>query len=367
MRLENISLKQFKNYEDLALNFANDIICFVGKNGSGKTNMLDAIHYLSISKSAFNAIDNQNIKHGHNFFSIRGTFRRGKKKYNVQCSLQRKQRKLLKLNDKPYAKITEHIGKFPVVLINPNDTDIIRDGSETRRKFIDSILSQIDPAYLSQLIRYNHALKQRNALLKQFSEQGIKDEDILQPYDQIIITLAMEIHQKRKSYTSEFTRLFEAHYQNLAGTKEKVSMTYQSDVEKPTFTEEFKGSLQKDILLARTNMGIHKDDYGFYIDSYSIKKFGSQGQQKSYVIALKLAQFDIIKSEKGYKPILLLDDIFDKLDELRIKKLMEMLIEDKFGQIFVTDARSERTQTIFAEIASKLTIFEIEDDMVLTK
>ena len=255
MRLENITLKQFKNYEDLALNFSNDIICFVGENGSGKTNLLDAIHYLSLTKSAFNAVDNQNIQHGQDFFAVRGTFTKDEKKFLVHCSLQRKQKKTLKLNDKPYTKFTEHIGKFPSVLINPNDTDLIREGSEIRRKFFDSIIAQTDQIYLNQLVKYNHALKQRNALLKQINEQRVNDLDLLLPFDQILLSLANAIFKARTEFVSQFIKRFESHFQHIAGSKEAVTMNYQSDVDDESFDATFRANIQKDIVLARTGNG----------------------------------------------------------------------------------------------------------------
>ena len=364
MHLENISLSCFKNYPELEVEFAKEINCFVGANGSGKTNLLDAIHYLSLTKSAFNNVDSQNIQHNENYFSIRGSFSTNAKKYQVQCSLQHRQKKVVKLNQKPYEKISEHIGKFPLVLISPYDTDIIRGGGEARRKFFDVIISQIDMTYLGNLMRYNHGLKQRNSLLKQFAESGSLDMDLITPYDQIILDLGHKIHLERSRFIQKFVPIFELHYENLSEQKEHTSVNYASEVILADFDTRFKNNLQKDIALHRTGLGIHKDDYIFKIEDYPLKKFGSQGQQKSFVIALKLAQYDIIKDQKGFKPLLLLDDIFDKLDDFRIKKLMQMLGEDKFGQIFVTDARPERTKAIFDNLKSNMDLFLVDSGSI---
>lgn len=364
MHLENISLNHFKNYTGLELAFPKNINCIVGANGSGKTNLLDAIYYLSLTKSAFNPVDTQNIQHGEDYFVVRGSFRVDDRQHVVQCSLQQKQKKVIKLNQKPYEKISEHIGKFPLVLINPHDTDIIRGGAEGRRKFFDSIISQINPAYLANLIHYNHGLKQRNSLLKQFAETGSTDPDLLTPYNHILIDLGHKIYLERRDFTKSFVPIFQKHYQNLSGNGEQTSVHYTSDLGHADFDIRFRNNLQKDLVLNRTSLGIHKDDYVFKIGDYPLKRFGSQGQQKSFVIALKLAQYDVVKDVKGSKPLLLLDDIFDKLDDNRIGKLMHMLKEGKFGQVFVTDARPERTTTIFKDLQADMDIFQVEQGTI---
>ncbi len=370
MHLESLELLNFKNYEEIKLQFSPEINCLVGSNGSGKTNMLDAIHYLSLTKSAFNAIDSQNIKHEADFMVIRGSFRSGDPKKGepeskdtstgqagkqakhetIQCSLQQGQRKIFRHNKKVYDKISEHIGRYPVVFIAPNDTDVIREGSETRRKFFDSILSQIDQQYLQWLLQYNHNLKQRNSLLKQFADRNSFDKDLLEPYNQHLLRLGTALLGARKNFLHEYLPFFLSHYHNLSEGKEEVSIRYESnlDVSKPEAV--LQNSLRRDLILQRSNIGIHKDDYVFEIDGHPLKKFGSQGQQKSFVIALKLAQFDLIRQHKGFKPILLLDDIFDKLDDQRIAKLMELVSGHTFGQLFVTDARPERTERIFEQL-----------------
>ncbi len=365
MHLEKIGLNNFKNYTELELSFPNKINCFVGVNGSGKTNLLDAIHYLSLTKSAFNSVDTQNINHEEDFFAVRGDFLINKKINKVLCSLQKRQKKIIKLDQNPYEKISEHIGKFPVVLTHPYDTDLIREGSETRRRFFDSTISQINRKYLEYLIRYNHALKQRNSQLKHFSEKNYFDADLLAPYDKLLETLGKYIHQERNLFTQNFIPFFEKLYERLSDKKETTSINYSSDLSADNYTAIFSNSLKKDLILNRTNVGIHKDDFEFKIEDYPIKKFGSQGQQKSFILALKLAQFEQMSSEKGYKPLLLLDDVFDKLDDNRIDKLMKILSSNTFGQIFITDARPERTKTIFKKLKDKMSIFNIENGNVL--
>lgn len=364
MHLEKIGLNNFKNYTELELAFPNKINCFVGVNGSGKTNLLDAIHYLSLTKSAFNSVDTQNIHHDEDFFAVRGDFMIDKKINKVQCSLQKRQKKTIKIGGNPYDKISEHIGKFPVVLTHPNDTDLIREGSETRRKFFDSTISQINRKYLEYLIRYNHALKQRNSQLKHFSEKNYFDADLLAPYDKLLETLGEYIYQERSLFTQSFLPFFEKQYQYLSDKKEVTSINYNSDLSTDNYTALFANSLKKDLILNRTNVGIHKDDFEFKIENHPIKKFGSQGQQKSFILALKLAQFEQMSTEKGYKPILLLDDVFDKLDDNRIDKLMKILSGKSFGQIFITDARPERTKTIFKKLKNEMSIFYIEKGKV---
>jgi DNA replication and repair protein RecF len=366
MYLEKISLLNFKNYEELALTFSSQVNFFTGLNGSGKTNLLDAIYYLSFSKSAFNSTDSQNIKHGSDFFMIQGNYIRKGKKDQVQCNFSMGQKKVLQLNKTSYDKFSEHIGQFPSVLISPNDTDLIREGSEERRKFFDAILSQVDHLYLNEIIKYNQILKQRNSLLKQFNEKNYVDKDLLDSYDIPLLQSGHYIYKRRKAFLEEFIPVFLTHYQNLSEKKEEVTLTYFSQADAENFEKDFAGSLNKDIALQRTTRGIHRDDFIFKIGEHPLKNLGSQGQQKSFVIALKLAQFDIIKKEKGIKPLLLLDDIFDKLDDKRINKMMEMVANQSFGQLFITDARIDRSEKFFSQINSKISIFKIEKGTVIT-
>lgn len=348
----------------MQISFSPEINCFLGNNGSGKTNLLDAIHYLCLTKSAFNALDLQNIQHDQIFFTLKGDFEQGERTVEVKCILEAGKKKQVTSNGKAYDKMSEHIGLLPIVLIAPDDTQLIKGGSEERRKFFDSLLSQVDKTYLEQLIRYQHFLKQRNALIKRFSESNRVDAALLEPYDKELIHLCLWISGKRSKFIQAYAPLLLNHYLEISGSKEQVHISYESNCLDPSFKEAFKSSLKKDLLLKRTSKGIHKDDYHFNIDGHPLKKFGSQGQQKSFLIALKLAQFHVFKDLKQTKPILLLDDIFDKLDDLRIKKLIELVANQEFGQLFITDARPERSREILEDLHSHITYFEVSEGQI---
>ncbi len=357
MYLEKIHLLNFKNYDEFSTEFCSQINCIVGENGSGKTNLLDAIYYLSLTKSAFSQSDNQVLKHEKDFFLLNGNYLIDNENVEVKCSLKAGQRKILQLNKNPYERISEHIGKIPIVLIAPDDTELIKNGSEERRKFFDGLIAQLDYNYLLDFIKYNSILKQRNALLKQFSEKNYFDAEMLEVYNNQLLPLGENIHQKRKDFIGEFVPVFRNRYLTLSESREEVDLTYVSELFEKNFHYNFFNNYKKDIKYQRTLMGVHKDDFVFEIDKFSLKKYGSQGQQKSFVIALKLAQFEFIKIKKKVKPILLLDDIFDKLDERRIHEMMNMIADRQFGQIFVTDARPERTEKIFEKISAEIRIF----------
>ncbi len=361
MYLENVSLINFKNYQDLRLEFTKGLNCIIGINGSGKTNLLDAIHFLCLTKSAFNNIDSQLIFENEPFFSASTTLYIDSEKFQIKSVLQPPKKKHLSVNKVEYEKMSQHIGRFPVVLIAPNDTDLIREGSELRRKFFDNILSQSDHDYLDKLIQYNHLLKQRNSLLKQFKEAGKTDSVLLETYDKKLIPLNKFISEKRAELTIRFKDFCDKNYQQLSGDREETKLKYVSKVSADNFEELYYRSLDRDIILERTNVGVHKDDYEFTLNDKPLKKFGSQGQQKSFVIALKLAQHEYINEVKSIAPILLLDDIFDKLDDDRIRNLVEMVSKRKDSQIFVTDARPERTQAFLSDISKDFKIFEIEE------
>lgn len=343
MHLENLYLVNFKNYGNANIDFSRFINTLVGENGSGKTNLLDAIYFLSMTKSAFNSQDNQSIQHDQTFYSVRGRFKINNKTTTVSNSLNLGKRKKILIDKKNIDKAADLIGMFPTVLIAPNDHALITGGGETRRKFFNSMISQLNRSYLINLMDYNHALKLRNKLLKQFAEAGKIDKDLLDPYDQILLSLGEKICQVRARFCENYLSKIIKHYNYLANGKEHIDLTYESQFNALNYIDIFLDALQKDLILQRTNVGIHKDDYMFKMDGYQLKKFGSQGQQKSFLIALKLAQFDIIQEDKGFKPILLMDDIFDKLDDHRIQKLTEMIEHHEFGQVFITDARPERT------------------------
>jgi DNA replication and repair protein RecF len=348
MFLQKLSLVNFKNYELADFAFSDKINCLTGNNGVGKTNLLDAIHYLSFCKSYFNPADSQNVRHGAEFFAINGRFRRdGDNEETVQCIQKRNQRKRFMLNKKEYERLADHIGNFPLVMISPYDRDLINEGSELRRRYIDSVISQFDKAYLDDLIQYNKALVQRNALLKAFAEKNYFDAIQLEIWDEQILAFGASIHERRKALLSSFIPIFQHYYTYISGGSETVGISYDSQLSGADFRELMKINIQKDRAAQFTTAGIHKDDLDFTLDTYPVKKFGSQGQQKSFVVAIKLAQFDYTRKIKGYKPILLLDDVFDKLDDGRVQQLIGLVSENSFGQVFITDTSSERIRRIF--------------------
>jgi DNA replication and repair protein RecF len=360
--LNHLRLFNFKNHAEVNLAFDTDVTCIVGKNGSGKTNVLDAIHYLSFSKSAFNPSDVQNIMHQESGFFLRGNFTFNGKPNEVECIIQTAGKKVLREDGQDYSRFSEHVGKYPVVLVAPQDIELIWDGAEIRRKFIDTIVSQLDRTYLENLIVYNHQLKQRNSLLKNFSENGRVDVPLLETYNAQLVESGEYIFNARKKFCNEFAIRVQQHYTYLAQTtEEQAGITYRSDLAEANFSHLLKTSIQKDIALQRTTTGIHRDDFLFSLNGYEIKRIGSQGQQKSFLVALKLSEFEVIKAKLNRKPILLLDDIFDKLDDYRIHRLITLVAEGTFGQLFITDARPDRTQSILTAAGIKARIFTIEN------
>jgi DNA replication and repair protein RecF len=344
------------------LSFDAPIVCLVGRNGSGKTNVLDAIHYLSLSKSAFNPSDTQNIKHQESGFFLRGSFTVRDKSKEVECVVQTEGKKVLREDGQDYTRFSEHLGKYPVVLIAPQDIELIWDGAELRRRFIDAILSQMDRIYLEHLITYTHQLKQRNSLLKNFSDSGQVDFNLLESYNVRLIESGNYIFRIRQKFCLEFAERVKQHYSYLAhATDEQANIHYKSDLLESDFSQLLKSSVQRDMALQRTTAGIHRDDFTFTLNGYEIRKTGSQGQQKSFLIALKLAEFEVINLKLNVKPILLLDDIFDKLDDSRIHRLITLVAAGTFGQLFITDARPDRTQTILTEAGIQARIFTIEN------
>lgn len=360
MLLEFISLINFKNYEESKLHFSENLNCFLGQNGSGKTNLLDAIHYLALCKSAINYSDNQLIKHEENFFMLKGKFIENQESNLVEASIMSRKPKSFKFNSVPYEKLSEHIGKIPLVMVNPNDIDLIREGSEFRRKFIDGIIAQVDTVYLSNLMLYNRYLKSRNSLLKHFFEKRSFDKELLATYDEQLIPLNHLIHETRSEMMKEFSPIFNELYEFISESKEMVSLKHRSHLNEQNFSELFIESQQHDLNSQRTNKGIHKDDFIFSIGGYDLKKFGSQGQQKSFVLALQLAKQKYLDLKKGFKPILLLDDIFDKLDDNRIKKLLTLIDNKSLGQVFLTDANPSRTKEHIKNLQSEVSIFTVE-------
>ena len=346
MHLQKITLVNFKNFESQSFDFESKINCFVGDNGVGKTNVLDAIYYLSFAKSYFNSVAVQNIKHHQDFFMIQGEYKIEEKTDTVVCSLKRGNKKVLKRNGKAYEKFSDHIGYLPLVIISPADRDLIIEGSDTRRKFIDGVISQSNKSYLQAILNYNKVLAQRNSLLKYFAANRTFDALNLNVYNEQLQIYGDIIFKQRSIFLEAFIPIFKKRYASISNSKEEVNLVYKTQLKEASLLELFEQSLEKDRVLQYTSAGVHKDDLIFEINGYPVKKFGSQGQQKSYLIALKLAQFDFIKSQSEVKPILLLDDIFDKLDDSRVEQLVTLVNNDNFGQIFISDTHEERTEEV---------------------
>jgi DNA replication and repair protein RecF len=359
MYLQKLSLVNFKNLESQSFDFQQKINCFVGNNGVGKTNILDAIYYLSFAKSYFNSIAGQNIRHGEAFFMIEGDYVLNDRTEKIVCSLKKGQKKVLKRNGKNYEKFSEHIGQLPLVIISPADRDLVTEGSDTRRKFIDGVISQQNKNYLKDILSYNKVLTQRNALLKYFAANRTFDALNLEVYNEQLSEYGARIYKVRKAFLENFIPIFNEKYQIISGDKESVNLVYKSQLNDFSIKELLQKSLEKDKILQYTSSGIHKDDLSFEIGEYPIKKFGSQGQQKSYLIALKFAQFEFIKQQTNVLPILLLDDIFDKLDESRVLQIINLVDNDEFGQIFITDTHSERTENIVKQSNKPYQIFKL--------
>lgn len=359
MFLKQLSLLNYKNLAQIEFEFDAKINCFVGKNGVGKTNILDAIYHLAYGKSYFNPLAIQNIKHGEEYFVIDGLLQKNNKEEKIVCSLKKGQKKTIKRNGKVYEKLSEHLGLIPLVIISPSDTDLIIEGSETRRKFIDSVIATLDSSYLQVLIQYQKTLSQRNALLKYFALNQTFDKDNLSIYNNQLSSAGQLIFEKRKQFLNEFVPIFEKHHANISGGNEKVALKYESQLFESDLLSLLENNLQKDRIIQYTSTGIHKDDLIFEIENFPIKKFGSQGQQKSFLIALKLAQFEFMKKQSGELPILLFDDIFDKLDETRVQKIVGMVNDAVFGQIFISDTHAERTELIIQETHQTYKIFTI--------
>lgn len=359
MIVQKLSLIQFKNHSEYQLSFSDQINCFVGNNGVGKTNLLDALYYLSMGKSFLGNSDAQNVQYDQDFFAIEAQIQNEEKEDLVKILYSKDAKKHIKKNDKTYDRMADHIGYLPCVTISPYDANLISDSGESRRKFVDAMISQTDHEYLFSLIQYQKTLQQRNALLKYFAKNRTFDADSLEIYNEPLVKYAEIISTKRAEFISLLNPIIAHFYEIISGGKEKVEVLYESHLLEQSFDEILKRNLDKDRQLTYTSHGVHKDDLLFKMNDFLIKKTGSQGQQKSFLIALKLAQINRIKKLTGKNPILLLDDIFDKLDDGRVAQLISLINKEKFGQMFITDTHKERTENIVKQIDEDSRIFEI--------
>jgi len=359
MFLKKLSLINYKNFDTQDFEFDSKTNCFVGDNGVGKTNILDAIYHLAFGKSYFNPIASQSIRHGQEFFVIDGIFEKKNRVEKIICSLKRSTKKIVKCNGKAYDRLSDHIGLLPLVIISPVDRDLIIEGSDTRRKFMDGVISQSNAEYLQTLIKYNKVLAQRNSLLKYFAANHTFDSTTLSVYNEQLHTYGSYIHLKRAAFIEAFIPIFKEQYISISGGQEEVALSYDSKLFKNDLIRLLENTIEKDRILHYTSAGIHKDDLNFEIAHHPIKKFGSQGQQKSFLIALKFAQFHFIKSQAKTTPILLLDDIFDKLDESRVAHIIQLVDDENFGQIFISDTHAERTENVLKNIHQSYKIFKL--------
>lgn len=355
MFLQKINLTNFKNHGNREFTFSQKFSAFVGANGSGKTNLLDLIYFLSMTKSYFNLTDQQLIKWDSDFLRIEAEFNSG----NLVVKLPQGKRKTITLNEINYTKASDHIGEIPVMIISPEDVNIIQGASEERRKLFDSVISQVDKQYLEALIQYSKTLEQRNSLLKLKAERPATDISVIAFYNQQLAHHGSYIFAKRKDVFERFEIIFQQYYNLICGEKEQVQWQYMSQLLNDDWETLFKQNLSKDFILQRTSAGIHKDDFEFSIHGEKIKKFGSQGQQKSFSIALKLSLYQYLYEMKGQAPILLIDDVFDKLDKNRMKQLVQILQTEKFGQVFITDTDEARLREVFGENDNEIAIYRI--------
>lgn len=356
MRLKRLSLLNFKNLSQTDIALSEGINCFVGDNGAGKTNVLDAIYYLSMSKSAFTMTDGQSVRHGEEFFFTEGTYSTdGGGQEQVVCSFSRRTGKVLKRNGKEYDRVADHVGLFPVVIVSPRDTDLITDAAEERRRYLNGFISQLDRVYLNSIMRYNAVLTERNRFLK-----GSSDEAMLQIYDMQLAEHGTRVYEARQKMVERMQPMVAEYYRTLSDDREQVEIEYRSELQEMPMQDILLRARERDIVNQFTTAGVHRDDLVFRIGGYPLRKYGSQGQQKSFLIALKLAQYRLLAEATGEKPILLLDDLFDKLDMGRVEQLLTIVSHDDFGQICITDCNKVRLESTLARAEKEYALFTVE-------
>lgn len=368
VRLQRIHLQNYKNYAAADVEFKGTLHCIFGRNGSGKTNLLEAIHYLCLTRGLSSASDAENVRLGESHFYIRGVFEKENFTREISCSYSPDRKKKLAEDGKEYTRFSDHIGKFPLVLVAPGDIELVWDGAEIRRKFFDTLLSQLDRSYLEQLIVYQTHLKHRNGLLRMYAERQDIDRELLATYDERLVSAGTLLHQKRSDFVADILPKVHQHYGFLVRTQaEEPGIRYESDLDTLDFRKELTARLERDLLLGRTTIGVHRDEFLFMLNGQPLKTFGSQGQQKSFLIALKLSEFDVLSQKNGFKPLLLLDDIFDKLDDERIVQLMQLVAGGSFGQIFITDARSGRSLEVLSKAGLQAQCLSVENGRLVTE
>ena len=353
--LEKIVISDFRNIALQELEFSPNINCISGNNGEGKTNLLDAIYYLSMTKSAFAASDRFNFRHGTDEFSLSGIYRMDNGlSSRFAMKISSKGEKKLRRDDKPYGRVSEHIGVLPVVMVSPSDNSLVSDSGEERRRFVNSVLSQMDREYMSAMQHYNRLLQQRNRMLK----EPEVDRTLLEVIDMRMSALAGPIHDARRRFVDDIRPVVAEYYKALSGDTEQVNIRYESELSSSSLEGILASSFEKDRILKYTGSGIHRDDFVFMMNGHPIRRYGSQGQQKSFLVSLKFAQYEIMKRNYGFPPVLLLDDVFDKLDMSRISNLLQMVASKDFGQIFITDSNKVRMSGIVDKLTQDRVYFE---------
>ncbi len=363
MRLKKLSLLHFKNIARQELEFCRGVNCLVGDNGAGKTNVMDAIYYLSMCKSSLPMTDTQSIRHGEEGFLVEGQYVSDEEKNErIVCSFTRKGGKVLKRNGKEYERLADHVGLVPAVIVSPADNALISDAAEERRRYLNACISQLDRPYLANVMRYNAVLAERNRLLKMQP-----DETMLAIYDDQLTDYGTKIHAARQAFAERLQPVVAEYYRILSGDREEVELHYKSELGERPFDEILRAARQKDLVNEYTTSGIHRDDLTLRIGGYPLRKYGSQGQQKSFLIALKLAQYAVVAEACGEKPILLLDDLFDKLDAGRVEQLIRLVSDEAFGQIFITDCNPTRLKSILDEAGGEYALFTVANGEIASE
>ncbi len=358
MFIKRLSILNYKNIASAALEFSPKINCFIGQNGEGKTNVLDAIYFLSFTKSATNTIDSLNVHHGEEMMMLQGSYWLRDAEEEIMCGMKLHQKKIFQRNRKAYKRMAEHIGLLPLIMVSPNDIDLVHGGSEERRRFMDGVIAQYNKNYISLLSRYNKALQQRNALLK---SDDVMPQEMLSVYEEIMSETGEEIYRERDAFIRDFIPVFQKYYTEISGNQESVALAYTSHCQRGALLDVIRSGRNKDFAVGYSLHGVHKDDLEMRLNGFPLKREGSQGQNKTYLISLKLAQFDFLKQTSGgTRPILLLDDIFDKLDALRVEKIVNLVSEDTFGQIFITDTNRENLDRILIRTQGDYRIFMVK-------